>query len=148
MKKLYILSICTLITALTYAQPVNYTVTVTQVQWFESGIFGACQEAGTEEYTALVWFDDNLNGTNTGGNCIQCNNNGDCTNNTNVTLGTRTNTCAETVNLIFNAWEDDRGGRCNYNINGGIFDTGLWTFWKLGNWEIRFIFVINSLSIS
>lgn len=107
---------------MSFAQPVNYTVTVTQINHFEGGVLGPCQEPGNEEYTALVWFDDNVNGTNVGGNCFQCDNNGNCTNNPNTTLGGRNNTCAETINIIFNAWEDDRGGRCNYNINGGFFD--------------------------
>ncbi len=102
-----------------FAQPVDYTVRVLQTQWFSTS---ACSETGTEEYTAKAWFFDNLNGTNVGGTCITCNNNGNCTNNTDYTLGTRTNTCASTVSLRFQAWEDDRGGRCDLNINGGIFD--------------------------
>ena len=122
MRKLYVILIASTLTTLNYAQQVDYTVTVTQVQWFEGGIGGPCWESGTEEYTALVWFDDNLNGTNVGGNCFTCNNNGNCTRSFNTQLGGRNNTCAETINIIFNAWEDDRGGRCDYNINGGFFD--------------------------
>ncbi len=116
MKRLYTLLLLSCISTLAYNQQVNYTVTVTQIQWFENGIGGACQEAGDEEYTALVWFDDNLNGTNVGGNCFTCNNNGNCTISPNTQLGGRNNTCATTINMIFEGWEDDTcGGRCTYD---------------------------------
>ena len=122
MKKLYtLILLLALNTGMLSAQAVNYTVNVTQIEWFEGGIGGDCQETGAEEYSALVWFDDDINGTDVGGNCFQCDNNGDCTINPAATLGTRNNTCAQTVNILFSAWEDDRGGRCTYDINGGTF---------------------------
>ncbi len=95
-----------------FAQQVNYTVTVTEVQWFDSF---ACFEFGNEEYSALVSFDDNIDGTDVGGTCFQCNNNGNCTINPNSDLGTRNNTCAETINLIFEGWENDSNPRCTEN---------------------------------
>ncbi len=122
MKNKIFLSICILFPLFSYTQPVNYTVNVTQVQWFSGGVVGACNETGSEEYSSLVSFNDDVNGTNTPTTCITCDNNGNCTNNMDFEIGTRNNTCAQTVNLVFNAWEDDRGGRCSYDINGGIFD--------------------------
>ena len=115
MKKLYLFLISCIISSLTYAQPVDYSVTVTQVNWIEGGFFGACYEGGTNEYGAVVWFDDNLNGTDVGGNCLQCNAGANCTINPNLTLGTRNNTCAETINIIFLGLENDSGPRCTIN---------------------------------
>lgn|GEM_PF-2034758 len=114
MKKLCMLLISCFTTVIICAQPVSYTVRVTQLQWRE--IMGLpennCFEFSAEEFVALVWFDDNVNGTNVGGECFTCNSNGGCTINPNFVLGSRNNTCAETINIIFQGYEQDGGDYC------------------------------------
>ncbi len=114
MKKIFILSICCLMATLFYAQSVNYTVKVDRVRWYEiQGLpDNNCFEWTEEEYSARVWFDDNINGIDAGGDCFQCNSNGGCTISPNFTLGSRNNTCAETINIIFQGFEQDGGDRC------------------------------------
>jgi len=111
------LLICCFITAFIYAQPVNYTVKVTRIEWYDGGIGGACWETAGEDYTALVWFNDNINGTDVGGDCFTCGNNGDCTLTPNIVIGDRNNTCAETIDIIFQGFENDDEPRCE--ANGG-----------------------------
>lgn len=112
MKKLNLLSICCFMTVFIYAQPVDYIVNIAQIKWYDGGLGGACYEAGAEDYRALAWFNDNLNAINTGGDCFTCGNNGDCTVTPNVVIGGRNSTCAETINIIFQGFENDGGASC------------------------------------
>jgi len=117
MKKSLMLLISYFAVAFIYAQPVNYTVKVTEVRWDEGGLGAPCREVGSEEFRALVWFNDNLNPINIGGDCFTCGNNGDCTITPNTVIGGRSNTCAETIDIIFQGFENDDDPSCE--ANGG-----------------------------
>jgi len=110
------LPICCFVTAFTHAQPIDYTVKVTQVEW-RSEFLDDCWETGSEEYTALVWFNDKTDSTNVGGECFTCSGNDDCTITPNTIIGSKNNSCAETIRIIFQGFENDNEPRCI--ANGG-----------------------------
>jgi len=118
MKKLLMFLSCYFAATFIYSQPINYTVKVTEINWREGSPFtGDCWETASEDYTALVWFNDNDNNANIGGDCFTCGNNGDCTIEPDSLIGGRNNTCAEIIDIIFQGFENDDEPRCI--ANGG-----------------------------
>ncbi len=99
-----------------YAQLANidYQIRTDYVTSYEGGIGGACWEGGTEEYTTLLYANDDDYTTYTG-SCQQCNNNGNCTYANDYVFRSRSNVPAYTATLRLESWEDDGGGRCSYN---------------------------------
>lgn len=118
MKKIFILNFifCALVSQTAIAQLANmrYSVITNWVTSYEND----CSEWGSEEYTAYLSSSDNADGNWASTGCQTCDNNGNCTYATNISLQTRTNN-GYTVNFRIDAWEDDNGSRCTYT-------TGTW----------------------
>jgi len=89
----------------------TFTVRTVSVTSYEGGVGGNCWESGDEDYTANIWFRDNVNTSWSGVTCQQGSANGNATYAVDQFLGTRSNTSSY-IDPILEAWEDD-GDRCN-----------------------------------
>lgn len=69
----------------------------------------------TEEHTWKGWISDNVNTAETYSGCIQRNNNGAVTQTGTYAARNRYNVTAAQIRTRIDAWEDDMGGRCDYN---------------------------------
>jgi len=94
---------------------INYEIYGSRVDHVEGS---ACHESGTNEYT--MKFHLNFAGRNSGWECIQCNAGANCakTGTWRKLTGT-TGWAGGEIKVDIDAWEDDNGGRCDYN-------TGFW----------------------
>ena len=75
-----------------------------------------CYENSEEEWTGYAKFKDNINSTLISSGCQTCDNDNNCTYANNVVIGDRTN-LSETIYFKTKGWENDRGGRCNYDAD-------------------------------
>ncbi|MCP4521408.1 MAG: T9SS type A sorting domain-containing protein [Cytophagales bacterium] len=126
------LMLLTLITSVysqyAHSQNINYDAYVYR---FQSNQFSGagrqfdCSESGTKEYTRKAWLGENsLFSNTTYSGCITCNSTTDCTTNGNWARRTRNNVSATGLVLRIDAWEDDRGGRCDYNPPSSLGPNG------------------------
>lgn len=108
MKPLFTILILGLSMPILLAQNVNYESRITQ-------FYGDCNEGGTEEYTWKGWISDNVNTAETYSGCITRNNNGAVTQFGTYATRNQNNVTATQIRTRIDAWEDDSGGRCDYN---------------------------------
>ncbi len=101
-----------------YGPPINYTnynVEVISVKWHEpQDIFESnCFEFTKEEYSGILWLNDNLNSTKIGG---------DCTITPNIIIGSRDNACVEAIDITFEGFENDNNEHISPSIYQDEYD--------------------------
>ncbi|MBL0912474.1 MAG: T9SS type A sorting domain-containing protein [Bacteroidia bacterium] len=113
MKQITLLSALFLCSQSVFSQlaEATFSVRTVSVTSYEGGVGGNCWESGDEDYTANIWFRDNVNTGWSGVTCQQGAANGNATYAVDQFLGTRSNT-SSWIDPILEAWEDD-GDRCN-----------------------------------
>jgi len=75
-----------------------------------------CYENSVEEWTGYAKFKDDVNSTYVSSGCQTCDSDNNCTYANNVSIGDRINS-SKTLYFAIKGWEDDRGGRCNYDVD-------------------------------
>lgn len=115
MKKLYTIILIISAVNLLSAQNQDYDSWIYRFYSWEGGTFGNCWESGTEEYSRKGWVELEGYGEVYSG-CNQCNSNGNCdANGLVVARQTQYNQITRRVRFRIDAWEDDGGGRCDYD---------------------------------
>lgn len=97
------------------AQNIDWEARVNNVRSKEGGFGGPCWETGDEEYTSLFAVKDNIMGSFSARACVTCDKNGDCEYGGGTGITTNSNVNASTLQVWFQGFEDDGGGRCTYD---------------------------------
>ncbi len=99
-----------------FSQSARLNMYVTYTGHSEYGWSGGdCWETGDEEYTAKVWFWTDNDGAWRGGTCRECTRNGDCGNGNWTDNYVYRFQSGSWLDAYIDAWEDDAGGRCDFN---------------------------------
>lgn len=117
MKPLFTLFILIITNSLLSAQNINYESRITS--FFGSSSCGNDPgNASLEEHTWHGYISDDVNTAETSSGCIQCDRNGDCARTGSYAIRNQYNVTATQIRTRIDAWEDDAGARCDFDVSG------------------------------